>query len=67
MKKVLFFVFAVVTAITFASCKQTCSCVEENSGYTDEINLEESDYTCSEYEDLLNELSEDLNQDWNCK
>lgn len=69
MKKILFFAVAIITIFAFSSCKQSCTCTEDYSGATQDINLDGTTYNCDEYADLLNETADDMgyNQDWDCK
>lgn len=71
MKKVLFVAVAVVAALSFSSCKKSCTCTEKNSGYSQKIETDSEYKTCSAIEDLMNEVAKEEGfgdlQEWSCK
>lgn len=70
MKKVLFFAVAVVACCTFNSCKKTCTCTENSTGYSRDIDTDSEYKTCKDIKNLLNSTADNMGeswQSWNCK
>ena len=55
MKKVLFAVAAVVVALSFASCKKTCTCTNQETGASEKVKTDKDYKNCADIEDALND------------
>ena len=66
MKKVLFVAVAMVAAISFSSCKKTCTCTNSSTGQSEKVKTDKDFKTCEDIEDALNEVSYGLVK-WSCK
>lgn len=71
MKKVLFVAVAMVAAMSFVSCKKSCTCTEKNTGLEKKIDTDSQYTTCGAIEDLFNETAKQQGvgdiQSWSCK
>ena len=54
MKKVLFLAVAFVAAISFSSCKKTCTCTNQQTGVSEKVKTDKEYKKCSDIQDALN-------------
>lgn len=54
MKKVLFLAVAFVAAISFSSCKKTCTCTNNQTGVSEKVKTDSEYKKCADIEDALN-------------
>jgi hypothetical protein len=68
MKKLLLVVAVAFAAVSFSSCTKECTCKENRSGVSQDIELKGGyDYkNCKDLQNALNDLAGQT-QDWSCK
>jgi hypothetical protein len=66
MKKVFFVAAVAIAALSFSSCKKTCTCTEKYTGVTEKIKTDSQYKTCSDIEDHFDQTAPS-SQSWSCK